>query len=45
MPACRARFFGPIQTPAYREALRRGRNVRTRIIVEKRNPIVEFLFF
>lgn len=30
MPACHEEYFGDIHTPAYREALRRGHNVRRR---------------
>lgn len=44
MPRCYWRHNAPIQSPAYREALRRGANVRAKITVGDRNPVVEFLF-
>lgn len=44
MYGCWERNFGRIQTPLYREALRRGANVRTKIRADDRNPIIEFLF-
>ena len=44
MPRCWYRHNAPIQSPAYREALRRGANIRTPIRAADRNPIVEFLF-
>ena len=44
MYGCWERNFGRIQTPAYREALRRGANVRARISAADRNPVIEFLF-
>lgn len=44
MYGCWYRHNAPIQSPAYREALRRGANVRTPIRSADRNPIVEFLF-
>jgi|GEM_PF-6422588 len=44
MHGCWERNFGRIQAPLYREALRRGANVRTKISAADRNPIIEFLF-
>lgn len=44
MPRCYMRHNEPIQTPLYREALRRGANVRTKITAADRNPIIELLF-
>lgn len=42
--SCWEQNFAPIQTDTYREALRRGANVRTKIRAGDRNPIIELLF-